>query len=107
MKKRSLMIFVCSVLSLFAPAAFATSDLDQAAIQRGQKKALSCAACHGANGVSVNPLWPNLAGQKKDYLKKQIMDFKAGARKDPLMSPMAAAIADADVDDLVAYFSSL
>lgn len=72
----------------------------------GQAKSAVCAACHGANGISGNPLWPNLAGQKDAYIVKQLKAFKDGTRKDPLMSPMAAPLTDADMENLAAYFSS-
>lgn len=73
----------------------------------GKVKAAVCAACHGANGVSANALWPNLAGQKADYMLKQMKAFKEGTRKDPLMSPQAAQLSDQDMENLAAYFSSL
>lgn len=73
----------------------------------GKAKSASCVACHGADGVSLNPLWPNLAKQKKEYLKKQMLDFKEGRRKDPLMSPMSMALTPQDMEDLAEYFSSL
>ncbi|HID46254.1 MAG TPA: cytochrome c [Chromatiaceae bacterium] len=73
----------------------------------GKVKAAVCAACHGANGVSANALWPNLAGQKADYMLKQMKAFKDGTRKDPLMSPQAAQLSDQDMENLAAYFSSL
>lgn len=73
----------------------------------GKSKAASCAMCHGAEGVSANDIWPNLAGQKQGYLKKQMKAFKDGTRKDPMMSPMAAPLSDDDIDNLAAYFSSL
>ncbi len=73
----------------------------------GKAKSQLCAACHGPNGISVAPVYPNLAGQKEQYIVKQLKAFKAGTRKDPLMSPMAAPLSDADVDNLAAYFSSL
>ena len=41
----------------------------------GKAKAAMCAGCHGAAGVSINPMWPNLAGQKEAYLSKQIIVF--------------------------------
>ena len=72
----------------------------------GESKAAACAGCHGADGNSVNPIWPNLAGQGADYIAKQVMDFKAGARQDPLMSGMAMAVQDADLPDVAAYFAS-
>ena len=75
--------------------------------QAGKQKAVTCAACHGANGISNNPLWPNLRGQKEQYLIKQMKDFRSGARNDPSMSPMAKPLSDADIDNLAAYYSQL
>ncbi len=74
--------------------------------QAGQEKAMPCGACHGVDGNSLNPEWPSLAGQVPQYLRKQLLDFRAGLRTDPLMSPMAQALTDRDIDDLVAYFST-
>lgn len=72
----------------------------------GQTKSATCAGCHMADGNSVNPLWPKLAGQHPGYLQKQIMDFKDGARKDPTMSAMAAPLSEQDAQDLAAWFAS-
>lgn len=72
----------------------------------GQAKAAVCAACHNMDGNSVNPIWPNLAGQSAAYITKQLMDFKAGARKDDTMTAMVAPLSDEDVADLAAHFSS-
>ncbi len=72
----------------------------------GQARAGVCAACHGASGQSPNDLWPNLAGQKSGYLVKQLKAFRDGARTDPMMSPMAKPLTDADIENLAAYFSS-
>jgi len=83
---------------------FIASAADPAA---GKEKAALCAACHGPSGISLNDLWPNLAGQKEGYLKKQITAFRDGARNDPSMQPMVANLTDADIDNLAAYFSSL
>lgn len=74
--------------------------------EAGQAKAATCVACHGVDGNSVNPEWPTIAGQHSEYITKQLNAFKSGARQNPLMSPMAAALSDADIDDLAAYFSS-
>ncbi len=73
----------------------------------GKAKSAICAACHGADGISPSPLWPNLAGQKEAYLVKQIKAFKNGERKDPSMAPMVAALTDADIENLAAYYASL
>ncbi len=87
-------------------ASFSTAALagDAAA---GKAKAAVCAGCHGPNGISTNPMWPNLAGQKEAYLAKQIKDFRDGTRKDPSMSPMVAGLTDTDIENLAAYFASL
>jgi len=73
----------------------------------GKVRAASCAGCHGPEGVSNNPMWPNLAGQKEGYLVKQIKAFRDGVREDPMMTPMAAPLTDADIENLAAYFSTL
>ena len=79
------------------------ASADEAA---GKQKAEVCAACHGADGNSVNPIWPNLAGQTARYIYLQLRDFKEGRRKNDLMSPMAANLSREDMQDLAAYFSS-
>ncbi len=76
-------------------------------IEAGKKKAAACAACHGANGISANPIWPNLAGQKGPYIVAQLKAFKSGARKNAIMQPMAGGLSDADMENLAAYYSSL
>ena len=73
----------------------------------GENRAATCAACHGQRGISVNPQWPNLAGQKERYLVKALKDFRAGRRKDPSMSSIARTLSDADIDNLAAYYSRL
>ena len=74
----------------------------------GKTKSATCAGCHGAEGMSSNPLWPNLAGQKEAYLAKQIKAFRDGTtRSDPMMTPMAKPLTDDDIANLAAYYSSL
>jgi cytochrome c553 len=73
----------------------------------GKQKSATCTACHGPMGISSNNLWPNLAGQKEQYLSKQLHDFRAGSRIDPLMGPVSKMLSDQDVADLAAYFSRL
>jgi cytochrome c553 len=73
----------------------------------GKAKSTTCAACHGAQGISATDIWPNLAGQKPGYLVKQMKAFRDGDRKDPSMSPMASQLSDEDIDNLAAFYSSL
>lgn len=96
----------------FGAAAFAPAlALAQAAapdLAAGKAKAEQvCAACHGANGVSVGAAIPNLAGQKQAYLASQLTAFKSGARKNPIMNAIAAQIAPADIANVAAFYAGL
>jgi cytochrome c553 len=93
-----------AVLAVLASAAAAqAADLDA-----GKAKVNSvCAACHGANGVSVAGFIPNLAGQKADYINGQLHALKSGERKSDLMNPIARQLDDNDIDNVAAFFSSL
>jgi cytochrome c553 len=73
----------------------------------GKARSASCAGCHGAQGISSNPLWPNLAGQQAGYLVKQLTAFRDGSRTDPMMTPMAKSLTDADIQNLAAWYNSL
>ena len=73
----------------------------------GFDKAQACTACHGNNGVSVNAMWPTLAGQHEDYLLRALNNYRDGTRKDPVMGAQAALIAEEDVALLAKYFASL
>lgn len=93
-------------LAVIAASLIASQAWGKGNVPSGQEKAIPCGACHGVDGNSLNPEWPSLAGQLPHYLKKQLQDFKAGHRADPLMSPMAQPLSTTDIDDLVAYFSA-
>ena len=69
-------------------------------------KASTCVACHGADGNSMNPEWPSLAGQNFDYLVRQLNYFRSGQRNNALMAPMIAGLSDSDVDELAAYYAA-
>ncbi|OOC09798.1 c-type cytochrome [Thioalkalivibrio halophilus] len=74
--------------------------------QRGQELSQSCAACHQADGNSVNPEWPKLAGQHPKYTAKQLRDFQEGElRHDNLMAGEVADLSEQDMKDLAAYFA--
>lgn len=101
MKRRLIISISALTLSLAGASAMAG---DAAA---GKAKSAVCASCHGAEGVSPNDLWPNLAGQKKGYLVKQIKAFRDGNRQDPMMAPMVAGLSDSDIENLAEYYSGL
>ncbi len=73
----------------------------------GKAKAESCASCHGPSGISSNPAWPNLAGQKQVYLVNTLRAYKVGARRNPMMTELAKGLSGTDINDLAAYYSSL
>ena len=97
-------LLAISVLTLALVWLPAFADGDAAA---GKLKSVTCAGCHGREGVSTNPMWPSLAGQKEQYLAKQMRDFRDGNRHNPVMSPMAQGLSDQDIENLAAYYSSL
>ena len=94
-----------AIAALVVLGAFGTAQAagDAAA---GKNKSAVCAGCHGADGNSLVPTFPKLAGQHASYIAKQLADFKAGGRTDPTMSPQAALLDDQGVADVAAYFSS-
>lgn len=71
----------------------------------GAQKAAVCGACHGMTGTSVNPEWPSLAGQHESYTVFQLEQFQQGTRVNPLMTPMAVGLSEADMQDLGAHFA--
>lgn len=84
-----------------------TSPVFAGDAEAGKAKSAMCAACHGANGISAVPTYPNLAGQKEAYLVKQLKDFKSGQRSDPTMKGMVMALSDADMENLAAYYANM
>lgn len=76
----------------------------------GKTKAAVCAGCHGANGKAMVPTYPNLAGQNEQYLVGALKAYKSKQRNGGqaiIMQGQAAALSDADIANLAAYFSSL
>lgn len=65
-----------------------------------------CGACHGNDGNSTNPAYPNLAGQHPEYITKQLQDFKSGARRNAIMAPNVLGLSDEDMLNLGAYFAA-
>ena len=106
MKIKLSSLFVIASLTLAAPSIQAESLVD-GSIEAGKARALTCTACHGAEGNSSNPMWPNIAGQNAPYVLAQLQAFKNGDRQDPLMSSQAMMLSDEDMANLAVYFESL
>jgi cytochrome c553 len=73
----------------------------------GKDKAAACSACHGANGLSAGSVFPNLAGQRAEYLYWQLVEFKREARPESVMTSQVANLDEATMRDLAAWFASL
>ena len=94
------MLAVSAVLALM-PAAQAAD------VEAGKAKAAAvCAACHGANGVSVSDTIPNLAAQRAGYLETQLKALKDGSRKNPIMNAIASQLTPDDIANVAAYFAA-
>jgi cytochrome c553 len=76
-------------------------------VAAGREKAARCVACHGVEGVSSNPAWPNLAGQQRVYLVSTLQTYKTGARRDPIMTDQSKGLSEADANDLAAFYAHL
>ena len=65
-----------------------------------------CVACHAADGNSTVPLQPSLAQQHPEYTFKQLLEFKSGARKDPVMQGFAATLTEEDARNISWWLAS-
>lgn len=87
----------------------ASTPVIQGNVAAGQAASAACAACHGADGNSIAPTFPKLAGQHPSYIVKQLHNFKTHERADPdatIMFGMAAPLDDTAINNLASYFGS-
>ncbi len=101
--KRFLTVISGAAIALAVASSHAATPGDPKA---GQEKAAACAACHGADGNSQNPIYPIIAGQYRDYLVQALKDYRSGARNNAIMKGFAAALSDDDILNLAAWFAS-
>jgi cytochrome c553 len=92
---------LCAVFTL------AALPVDAADASAGRRKAGTCVACHGENGISVQPNAPHLAGQPALYIAEQLRQFKSGRRPSEVMTVIAKPLSDGDIDDLAAWYESI
>lgn len=77
-------------------------------IEAGKQKSAPCQACHSADGnADIDPQYPRLAGQYRDYLAQALREYKKGNRSNLIMAGFVAPLSDQDIEDLAAYFASL
>lgn len=80
--------------------------LAEGSVEAGQQKAVTCAACHGQDGNSLNPEWPSLAGQNQKYLVSTLQAFKSGKRDNVLMTGQVMGLSDEDIRDIAAFYAA-
>jgi cytochrome c553 len=97
-----------STAVLFSVLGLVVSGAALADSAAGQQKAKQvCAACHGENGdKGLQPDYPVLAGQHRDYLVKALTDYKTGKRKNAIMASQVEKMSEQDIRDLAEWFSS-
>jgi cytochrome c553 len=95
-------LLAASIVLISGSALAASGDAEA-----GRRKSQPCQACHGQNGMSVSPDFPNLAGQNEDYIVHVLKHYKNGKRKNPIMQGQVANLTDKDILDLAAHFSRL
>ncbi len=83
------------------------SAFADAAAGQSAYAAKGCIGCHGAGGKSMVATYPSLAGKDAAFVKKNLTDFRSGARDNAVMKAMAAPLSDADIDNLAAYIDTL
>ena len=105
---------LAALLAVFAAQAESVDFVDLRRIEplagdanAGKTKAAVCSACHGANGIAPATMFPNLAGQRAEYLYWQLVEFKREARPESPMTSQVANLDDATLRDLAAWFASL
>lgn len=98
-------LLIASLMIVLSSFAFAAGD-----VSAGKAKSTICATCHGIDGISAVPIYPNLKGQKEVYLVNSLKAYKSGQRKggmSVIMAGQAMLLSDVDMADLAAYYSSL
>ena len=88
-------IYLSFVLTLFA--VFSSVQADEG---EDLYKSKGCTTCHGAAGISIAPIWPNIAGQHKDYLLAQMKDIKSGKRNNGMSVTMQAIVANVTDEEM-------
>lgn len=103
MKTVNKLIFPCLTLVLMSVSHAVIAAGNPA---DGKQKAATCEACHGKDGHSVDPNYPDLAGQHESYLIKALSDYRAGRRSNAIMGSFASQLSNQDIQDLAAWYSS-
>ena len=99
---RQICISFTLILLLIAPISFSMAG----DVEAGKSKSMVCSACHGEDGNSINPLWPSLAGQHKQYTIHTLRAYQNGTRVDAVMQAQVMALTEQDLEDIAAYYNA-
>ena len=99
---RQICISFTLILLLIAPISFSMAG----DVEAGKSKSIVCSACHGQDGNSINPLWPSLAGQHKQYTIHTLRAYQNGTRVDAVMQAQVMALTEQDIEDIAAYYNA-
>ena len=99
---REICISFIFILLLIAPISFSMAG----DVEAGKSKSIVCSACHGQDGNSINPLWPSLAGQHKQYTIHTLRAYQNGTRVDAVMQAQVMALTEQDLEDIAAYYNA-
>lgn len=96
----------CAIAAL---AAVLAAPANAGNIELGRAKAEQvCASCHGKDGnTPIDPSYPKLAGQHRDFLERALLDYRSEARKNAIMVAQAKQLSRADINNLAAFYASL
>ena len=99
----SIRLLTAACIALLASGAHAADAA------KGKEKADQiCASCHGKDGnTPIDPSYPKLAGQHRDYLERALLDYKSEARKNAIMVGQAKQLSRQDIQNLAAYYATL
>jgi cytochrome c553 len=107
MKKNTLLALLLSVCSF---SAFAAGNIGAG---KAAAEKFNCSSCHGANySTPIDPTYPKLAGQHKDYLAQALKAYQRGSdgaygRSNAIMGAQAKALSNTDIQNIAAYLHSL
>lgn len=102
MNTKKLIVRLAAIASivLLTGCGGAQIDGEALAVEKG------CVACHGTSGKAIAPMYPNLNGQWEKYLRKQLVAYRDGSRKNAIMSLQAENLSNEDIAVLAAHYGN-
>ena len=101
-----LAVVITAIMGIAQASDSATTKHGKSAEKSIEQLTTTCAACHGATGVSPSGAFPTIAGQHPSYIAKALEDYQSGERKNPIMAGQVASLSKADIKALAAFFSA-